>query len=107
MSPSNGFTSSLQISFGQRPKHYENMPMQYITFFHSCKNNNFQMKNCNVFCCCFFAQNIDFGYKYEPAQRGGSNEYPQSMFWSKIRKKYTPVNPILQYKSGVQGVARG
>ena len=25
---------------------------------------------------------------------GGSNEYPQSMFWAKIRKiMYTPVNP--------------
>ena len=27
-----------------------------------------------------FAQNIDFGYSLEPPRRGGSNEYPQSMF---------------------------
>ena len=27
-----------------------------------------------------FAQNIDCGYKLEPPQRVGSNEYPQSMF---------------------------
>ena len=26
------------------------------------------------------AQNIDCGYALEPPQRGGSNEYPQSMF---------------------------
>ena len=39
------------------------------------------------------AQNIDYGYSLEPPRRGGSNEYPQSMFPSKIRKiMYTPVN---------------
>ena len=27
-----------------------------------------------------FAQNIDRGYTLEPPQRGGSNEYPQSLF---------------------------
>ena len=27
-----------------------------------------------------FAQNIDCGYTLEPPRRGGSNEYPQSMF---------------------------
>ena len=37
-------------------------------------------------------------------RRGGSNEYPQSMFWSKNKKKrYTPATPVLLYKSGVQG----
>ena len=29
------------------------------------------------------AQNIDCGYSLEPPRRGGSNEYPQSMFLSK------------------------
>ena len=28
----------------------------------------------------FFIQNIDCGYSLEPPRRGGSNEYPQSMF---------------------------
>ena len=38
-----------------------------------------------------FAQNIDCGYMLEPPRRGGSNEYPQSMFWSKNKKnRYTP-----------------
>ena len=41
-----------------------------------------------------FAQNIDCGYKLEPPRRGGSNEYPQSMFWSKNKKnRYTPAYP--------------
>ena len=34
-----------------------------------------------------FAQNIDCRYTLEPPRRGGSNEYPQSMFWSKNKKK--------------------
>ena len=41
-----------------------------------------------------FAQNIDCGYTLEPPQRGGSNEYPQSMFWSKNKKnRSTPAYP--------------
>ena len=30
------------------------------------------------------AQNIDCGSSLEPPRRGGSNEYPQSMFWAEI-----------------------
>ena len=33
------------------------------------------------------AQNIDCGYPFEPPHRGGSNEYPQSMFLSRNKKK--------------------
>ena len=29
---------------------------------------------------------MDFGHTLEPPRRGGSNEYPQSMFWAEIRK---------------------
>ena len=32
------------------------------------------------------AQNMDCGYSLEPTRRGGSNEYPQSMFWAEIWK---------------------
>ena len=53
---------------------------------------NFQIKISDVF--HIPAQNIDYGYSLEPPRRGGSNEYPQSMFLSKVRKiMYTPVNP--------------
>ena len=30
------------------------------------------------------AQNINYGYSLEPPRRGGSNEYPHSMFWAEI-----------------------
>ena len=40
------------------------------------------------------AQNIDCGYSLEPPYRGGSNEYPQFMFWAEIRTiMFTAVNP--------------
>ena len=32
------------------------------------------------------AHNIDCWYSLEPPRRGGSNEYPHSMFWAEIRK---------------------
>ena len=52
-----------------------------------------------------FAQNIDCGYKLEPPRRGGSNEYPQSMFWSKNKKiRYTPANPFCYVKVGFGGI---
>ena len=56
------------------------------------KNWKFSDKNSNIF--YISAQNIDFGYSLVSPRRGGSNEYPQSMFWAEIRKiMYTPVNP--------------
>ena len=43
---------------------YENMSMQYTVIFHGGKNDNFQIKKCNIF--HIFAQNIDCGYTLEP-----------------------------------------
>ena len=34
----------------------------------------------------FLLKNIDCGYSLEPPRRGGSNVYPQSMFWVEIWK---------------------
>ena len=34
----------------------------------------------------FCSKNIDCGYSLEPPRRGGSNKYPQSMFWAEIWK---------------------
>ena len=42
------------------------------------------MKNSDIF--HISAQNIDCGYSLEPPRRGGSNEYPQSMFLSRNKK---------------------
>ena len=54
----------------------------------------FHIKNSDIF--HISAQNIDCGYSLEPPRRGGSNEYPQSMFLSRNNKtNYTPVNPSL------------
>ena len=80
------------------------MSVQYTAIFHGCKNDNFQMKFSDIF--LIFAQNIDCGYTLEPPQRGGSNEYPQSMFWSKNKKEmYSPCKPQFYYiKVGCKGV---
>ena len=53
----------------------------------------FREKNSDIF--HISAQNIDCGYSLEPPRRGGSNEYPQSIFLRRNKKKilYTPVNP--------------
>ena len=65
--------------------------MIYSNFLWS-KIDNFQRKKFDIF--LIFAQNIDCGYTLEPPRRGGSNEYPQSMFWSKNKKKrFTPAYP--------------
>ena len=69
--------------------HYENLPVQYTKIFLALKIENFQLKNFDIF--LIFAQNIDCGYTLGPPRRGGSNEYLQSVFWSKNR--YTPANP--------------
>ena len=57
------------------------------------KKENFRIKNPYIF--HISAQNIDFGYSLEPPRRGGSNEYHNLCFFSKIKKMYTTVNPSL------------
>ena len=80
------------------------MPIQMYWKFYHQKNENFQIKKIDIF--HISAQNIDCGYSLEPPRRGGSNEYPQSMFWAEIRKiMHTPVNPSFNYiKVGFKGV---
>ena len=67
------------------------------------KNWKFSDKNLRYF--HISAQNIDCGYSLEPPRRGGSNEYPQSMFWAELRKiMYIPVNPSFTIeKRGLRG----
>ena len=48
------------------------------------KKENFHIKKSDIF--HISAQNIDCGYSLEPPRRGGSNEYPQSMFLSRNMK---------------------
>ena len=73
---------------------YENTPIQIYTENFTTKKWKFSDKNSDIFHTS--AQNIDCGYSLEPPRRGGSNEYPQSMFWAETRKiMYTLANPSL------------
>ena len=76
---------------------------KYIENFTS-KTEKFQIKKSDIF--HNITRNIESGYSLEPFGRCGSNEYPQSMFFSKIRKiMYTPVKNIFFYiKVGFKGV---
>ena len=61
------------------------------------------MKNSDIF--HISAQNIDFGYSLEPP-RGGSNEYPQSMFLGRNKKNnvYPSKPQFYCIKVGFKGV---
>ena len=60
------------------------------------KNWKFSDKNSDIF--HISAQNIDCGYSLEPPRRGGSNEYPQSMFSSRNNKNNVyPCKPQFYY----------
>ena len=84
--------------------HYENTPIQIYRKFHLQKLKNIQIKNSDIF--HISAQNIDCGYSLEPPQRGGSNEYPQSMFLSRNKKNNVyPCKPQFYFiKVGFKGV---
>ena len=58
--------------------HYENMPIQIYRKLYNQKRKKNQIKISDIF--HISAQTIDCGYSLEPPRRGGSNEYPQSMF---------------------------
>ena len=78
--------------------------MQYTEKNFGGKNETFYWKIFDIFYIfLIFAQNIDCGYILEPSRLGGSNEYPQSMFWSKNKEKYVypRIPQFFLYKSGV------
>ena len=65
---------------------YENTPIQiHWKFNNQRKKENFQIKNFDSF--HISPQNIDCGYSLEQPRRGGLNEYTQSMFLSRNKKK--------------------
>ena len=72
---------------------------------------NFTSKNCKFsdkklwFFFYISAQNIDCRHSLEPPRRGGSNEYPQSMFLSRNKKNNVyPCKPQFYYiKLGIKG----
>ena len=68
------------------------------------KNENFSGKNSDIF--HISAQTIDCGYSLEPPRRGGSNEFPQSMFLSRnMTNNVYPCKPQFYFiKVGFKGV---
>ena len=68
------------------------------------KKEFFFIKNSDIF--HISVQNINCGYSLEPPRRGGSNEYPQSMFSSRNKKNNVyPCKPQFYHiKVGLTGV---
>ena len=66
------------------------------------KTESFQIKITIFF---IFLLNIECGYSLEPPRRGGSNEYPQSMFLGRNKKTNVyPCKPNFYYiKVGFKG----
>ena len=89
---------SIEFSYSLRKHAYSNI----LTI--SPKTENFPIKTSDIF--HISAQNIDCGYSLEPPRRGGSNEYPQSMFLSRNKKNNVyPCKPQFYYiKVGFKGV---
>ena len=77
---------------------------KYIENFTSKKKKKISDKNADIF--HISAQNIDCGYSLEPPRRGGSNEYPQSMFLSRNKKNnvHTCKPQFYCIKVGLKGV---
>ena len=68
------------------------------------KKGNYFMKNSDIF--HISVQKLDCWYSLEPYRRGGSKEYPQSMFLSRNKKNNVyPCKPQFYYiKVGFKGV---
>ena len=83
--------------------HYENTPIPIYWKFYHKKLAIFRIKKSDIF--HISAQNINCGYSLEPPRRGGSNEYPQSMFLSRNNKNNVyPCKPQFYYiKVGFKG----
>ena len=76
--------------------HYENMPIQILLKILPPKNENFRIKNSDI--VLISAQNIHCGYSLEPPQRGGPNDYPQSMLLSRNKANNVyPCKPQFYY----------
>ena len=83
--------------------HYENIPIQIYWKFYNQKRKFSDKKSSDILHNS--AQNIDCGYPLEPPRRGGSTEYPQSMFLSRNKKiNVYPCKPQFYFiKVGFKG----
>ena len=60
--------------------------MHYTEIFFVVKKKERKLHHKNFDSFLIFAQNIECGYTLETPLRGGFNEYPQLMFWSKNKQ---------------------
>ena len=65
--------------------HYENMPIQYNDIFLWLQKR--KVSDEKMWSFCYFCSKQILWYPLGPSQRGGSNRYPQSMFYSRNKKK--------------------
>ena len=89
--------------------HYENKTIKiYWKFYHQKKKKKKEKKKTDkkLWYFSYFCSKHRFGYSLEPPRRGGSNEYPQSMFLSRNKKNNVyPCKPQFYYiKVGFKGV---
>ena len=77
---------------------------RYTEHFNHQKKWKFSDKNSDI--SHTSGENIDCRYSLEPPRRGGSNEYPQSMFLGRNKKNNVyPCKPQFYYiKVGFKGV---
>ena len=77
-------------------------PCNKRRFFFSVKIENFVPDFFFIFCFNICTQNIACSCTLEPPCQGGSNEYPQSMFWNNNKRISIPLpTPVLPYKRRV------
>ena len=75
---------------------YENTPIQIYRKFYLQNLKFFRIKTLIFF--LFQLKLYIVGYSLEPPRRGGSNEYPQSMFLSRNKKNNVyPCKPQFYY----------
>ena len=90
--------------FAERTCFYENTPISKYRKFHL--KNPWKCSDKKLLFFYISVQNIDYGYSLDPPRRGGSNEFPQSMFLSKNKNNNVyPTKPQFYYiKVGFKGV---
>ena len=94
-------TKLIKVNLLLQIDHYENTPIQIYKKLP--KTENFLIKTLIFH---ISAQNIDCWYSLEPPRRGGSNEYPQPIDFSRNKKNNVyPCKPQFYYiQVGFKGV---
>ena len=79
-------STTICISSDKKREHHENTPIWFWPPLTPVLYSKTGVYRGIHYFFLFLFKNIDCGYSLEPPRRGGSNEYPQSMFWAEIWK---------------------